>query len=127
MPFRERVKKAFGGKKTGNNSRSGPAIEYYKPDEIPRPRYCGKLDQVHQEKLQAFSFADAFRSRRNSAMSSYSPSCPKSQSRRQSRISRVSRSDVDGTSLRRRSANLQDGPEIEEYEGAEVDGVLVPS
>jgi hypothetical protein len=111
MGVREKMKKAFGGKKSGDNSPSDagtpriPGVEYYKPGEIPSSKYRGKWDQAHQDKLHAFSFAAAFRSRRGSGYSSYSPSGLKAQSRRASHISRKSKSDVDDKSLRRKSTN----------------------
>jgi hypothetical protein len=111
MGVREKMKKAFGGRKSGGNSPSDagtpkiPGVEYYKPGQVPKSKYRGKWDQDHQDKLHAFSFAAAFKSRRGSGHSIYSPSGRKAQSRRASSFSKQSRSDVDGTSLRRKSTN----------------------
>jgi len=113
MGVREKMKKAFGGKKSGESSPSDagtpkiPGVEYYKykPGQVPRSKYRGKWDQQHQDKLCAFSFAAAFRSRRGSEYSSYSPSGLKAQSRRASHISKKSKNEVDDKSLRRKSTN----------------------
>jgi hypothetical protein len=67
MPLRDRLKKTFGSKKngSGDSTPSGTSpprrkdIEYYKPHEIPKSKYRGKVDKAHQEKLEAYSFADA--------------------------------------------------------------------
>jgi hypothetical protein len=109
MGVREKMKKAFGAKKSGGNSPSDtpriPGVEYYKPGRVPKSKYRGKWDQDHQDKLHAFSFAAAFRSRKGSGCSLYSPSGRKAQSRRPSYFSKKSKSDVDDTSLRRKSTD----------------------
>src|SRR5947209_13260343 len=111
MGVREKMKKAVGGKKSGANSPSGtgtrriPGVEYYKPGQVPKSKYRGKWDQDHQDKLHAFSFAAAFRSRRGSGHSAYSPSGRKAQSRRASYFIKKSKSDADDTSLRQKSTN----------------------
>ena len=111
MGVRSKMKKAFGGKKSGDNSPGDtgtpkiPGIQYYKPGEVPKSKYRGKWDQDHQDTLHAFSFAAAFRSRRGSGYSNYSPAGTKAQSRRASYFSRKSKSDVDDKSLRRKSTN----------------------
>ena len=123
MGVREKMKKAFGGKKSGDNSPSDdgtpkiPGVEYYKPGEIPKSKYRGKWDQDHQDKLHAFSFAAAFRSRRGSEYSSYSPSGMKAQSRRASHFSKISKSDADEKSLRRKSTNPRRVTEDAESKG----------
>jgi hypothetical protein len=128
MGVRAKMKKAFGGRKSGENSPSDagtpkiPGVEYYKPGEVPRSKYRGKWDQEHQDKLHAFSFAAAFRSRRGSGYSSYSPSGSKAQSRRASHISKKSRSDVDDKSLRRKSTNPGRVKEDEEDNGDVANG-----
>lgn len=64
-------------------------IEYYKPHEIPRSKYRGKVDPEHAASLAAFSLADAFASvkRRSSVALSgtFSPGGTKAQSRATSR------------------------------------------
>jgi len=113
MGFRAKMKRTFtGGNKSGDNSPTDPStpkipgIEYYKPNEVPRSKYRGNGDKAHQERLHAFSFADAFKNRRHSGTSSYSPTGTKAQSRRASYFSKSSlKSEVDGTSLRRKSTN----------------------
>ena len=128
MGVREKMKKAFGGKKSGDNSPSDigtpriPGVEYYKPGEIPKSKYRGKWDQDHQDKLHAFSFAAAFRSRRGSGYSNYSPSGTKAQSRRASYFSRKSKSDVDDKSLRRKSTNPSRVEEDAEDKGDVTNG-----
>src|SRR4051794_13386886 len=111
MGVREKMKKAFGGKKSEDNSPNDtgtpkiPGLEYYKPGQGPKSKYRGKWDQDHQDKLHAFSFAAAFRSRRGSGQSIYSPSGRKAQSWRASCFSKKSKSDGDDTSLRGKSTN----------------------
>ena len=112
MGVRQKMKRAFTGKKPGDNSPSDtgtpkiPGIEYYKPKEVPKSKYRGNGDQAHQDKLNAFSFAEAFKFRRSADYSNYSPTGTRSQSRRASYISRRSKmSDVDHNSLRRKSTN----------------------
>jgi hypothetical protein len=105
MPFREKVKKAFGGKKnsgdspssSGSNSpRKRTDIEYYKPGQIPSSKYRGPWNQKHQDKLQAFSFEDATQNRKGSIPSVYSPRGTNAQSRRSSWVSRA-RSSLGGS------------------------------
>ncbi|KAL8936778.1 MAG: hypothetical protein Q9211_004021 [Gyalolechia sp. 1 TL-2023] len=95
MPFRDKVKKAFG-KSTDDPSetnsdlslQSKPStkkskkrkVEYpenvYKPGEIPESKYKGPYNKAHQQKLHAFSFGAAFQGRRKSSQSNqslYSP------------------------------------------------------
>src|SRR3954469_17807120 len=123
MGVREKMKRAFGGKKSGDSSPSDaetpkiPGVESYKPGELPRSKYRGKWDQDHQDKLHAFSFAAAFRSRRGSGHSIYSPSGRKAQSRRASCFSKKSKSDVDDTSLRRKSTTPGRVPEDADDQG----------
>ena len=112
MGVRQKMKRALTGKKSGENSPSDtgtpkiPGIEYYKPGQIPKSKYRGNGDQAHQDKLNAFSFAEAFKFRRSSGYSNYSPTGTRSQSRRASYFSRKSMmSDVDHNSLRRKSTN----------------------
>jgi hypothetical protein len=123
MGVREKMKKAFGGKKSGDNSPSEtgtpkiPGVEYYKPSQVPKSKYRGKWDQGHQDKLHAFSFAAAFKTRRDSGHSIYSPSGRKAQSRRPSYFSKKSKSDIDNTSLRRKSTNPGRVPEDTDDQG----------
>lgn len=35
-------------------------IEYYKPHEIPKSKYRGRVDKAHQDTLESYSFGDAF-------------------------------------------------------------------
>ncbi|KAK5055248.1 hypothetical protein LTR84_012998 [Exophiala bonariae] len=65
-------------------------IEYYKPNEIPKSKYRGKVDPAHQASLGAFSLSDAFAAttrRASLALSgTFSPGGTKSQSRVPSRV-----------------------------------------
>lgn len=88
MPFRDKVKRAFGragedgSPLTSVSSRSSrkekkPTRGYpdnvYKPGEImPRPKYRAPYNKAHQDKLSAFSFGEAW-TRRKSDHSQYSP------------------------------------------------------
>lgn len=113
MAIREKLKKTFGRKKEGKDGVSGSStpstssekhftgrtdIEYYKPHEIPKSKYRGKVDPEHKETLESYSFADALasmRRRSSQALSGIvSPGGTKSQSRRPSYMSRASSTDV---------------------------------
>lgn len=113
MGFRDRVKKTFK-KKEGSMSGSGGStpstgseshytgrtdIEYYKPHEIPKSKYRGKVDPEHKERLESYSFADAFnqvRRKSSQALSGImSPGGTKSQSRRPSAMSHMSKASRD--------------------------------
>ncbi|KAL8992977.1 MAG: hypothetical protein Q9169_006690 [Polycauliona sp. 2 TL-2023] len=109
MPFRAKVKRAFG--KTDDSSEAGsdlsqvqsstspkkakkPKMEYpenvYKPGEIPDSKYKGPYNKEHQIKLHAFSFKTAFQGRRKSEQSLYSPMGSRLPSRKGSFLSRRS-------------------------------------
>ncbi|RMZ88755.1 hypothetical protein DV736_g4014, partial [Chaetothyriales sp. CBS 134916] len=63
MALRERLRRTFRSKKSGSSDGYPPRrtdIEYYKPHEIPKSKYKGKVDPAHKERLEAYSFADAF-------------------------------------------------------------------
>lgn len=107
MTFRAKVRKALKGNKSGddspssrNSNRTNPPqrtdIEYYKSDEIPQSKYRGPWNQKHQDKLEAFSFEDAFRDRKASVPAAYSPRGTQVQSRRSSWMSRT-RSSLGGS------------------------------
>ena len=132
MPFREKVKRAFGGKKEpGVGADDVPKrddIEYYKPSEMPSSRYRGPWNQKHQDSLQAFSFEDACRDGNDSVTPSYSPRGTRSQSRRSSWINRArsslgGRSDSaeDGTGVRRKSHASHVEQVVEEAENVDDD------
>lgn len=88
MPFRDKVKRAFGrpGEETNDltqiSSKSSRkekktkreyADNVYKPGEVmPKPKYQAPFNKAHQDKLSAFSFGDAWK-RRKSDHSQYSP------------------------------------------------------
>ena len=114
MAIRERLRKTF--KKNKGSSSSGGStpssgsdpshytgrtdIEYYKPHEIPKSKYKGRVDPEHKERLEAYSFADAFatvRRKSSQALSGImSPGGTKSQSRRPSYMSHMSKASRDG-------------------------------
>ncbi|KAL9099933.1 MAG: hypothetical protein Q9163_004635 [Psora crenata] len=100
MPFRAKVKRVLGGgsasasdydpsnptthslaKKSKKHKREYPDNVYQPGEPMPRPKYRGPYNQAHQDKLSAFSFGDAWKSRKNStgteksvkAGSEYSP------------------------------------------------------
>ena len=110
MPFREKVKKAFGKSnedpsepnsevsqiqsKASTKKPKKAKVEYpdnvYKPGEIPESKYKGPYNKAHQQKLHAFSFGNAFQGRRKSEQSLYSPMGSRLPSRVGSFISRRS-------------------------------------
>lgn len=124
MAIRERLRKTF--KKNKGSSASGGStpstgsdpshytgrtdIEYYKPHEIPKSKYKGRVDPEHKERLEAYSFADAFatvRRKSSQALSGImSPGGTKSQSRRPSYMSHMSKASRDG----RKSVASTPGP-----------------
>lgn len=113
MAIRDRLRKTF--KRNKDSSSSGGStpstssdpdhytgrtdIEYYKPHEIPKSKYKGKVDPNHKKSLDAYSFADAFstvRRRSSQALSGImSPGGTKSQSRRASYMSHMSKASND--------------------------------
>ncbi|KAL9597236.1 MAG: hypothetical protein Q9219_005279 [cf. Caloplaca sp. 3 TL-2023] len=108
MPFREKVKKAFGKSSEDPSETNSEVsqiqskgttkkpkkqkIDYpenvYKPGEIPESKYKGPYNKAHQQKLHAFSFGTAFQGRRKSEQSLYSPMGSRLPSR-QSRVDDV--------------------------------------
>ena len=92
-------------------------IEYYKPNEIPKSKYKGRVDPAHHASLQAFSFSDAFttaKRRTSLALSgTFSPGGTKSQSRVPSRVHsrRPSVAELEGSGLRieSRAQSVSDG------------------
>ena len=97
MPFRAKMKRAFGrdspeegsdqaqtnGKVSDKKKKKQKLPDnVYKPGEVmPRPKYRGPYDKEHQDKLTSFNFANAF-TRRKSDYSEYSPMGSKLPSRR---------------------------------------------
>jgi len=109
MAFREKLKKTFSRNQSGGNSENSSTLsktnskqtsrrnskdknhQYYKPGEkIPQPKYRRPVDPEHKARLEAFSFADAWR--RMSGQSQYSPMGSRMPSRRGSVISNMRRS-----------------------------------
>ena len=100
MPFREKMRKAFGrspstseasspgaltpvtslsqfsqrDKKSKNKDKRGNG-DVYKPGEaMPKPKYRAPVDPQHKDRLEAFSFGGAWEAiRRKSVQSQYSP------------------------------------------------------
>lgn len=110
MPFREKAKRLFKSssrsdslsKTDSNSSRERWPSNVYKPGEpMPRPKYRAIPKKEHTEKLESFSFADAWRKR--SFQSSYSPMGTRAPSRRNSLFSRKS---ISGKSTAGRTASV---------------------
>ena len=60
--------------KSSKNPKAEQSDHVYKPGEpMPKPKYGGPYNKEHQEKLSSFSFSDAWKSRRKSDNSLYSP------------------------------------------------------
>lgn len=140
MGLRDRVKKTFNKKKDSGSSSGGSTpssgsdpshytgrtdIEYYKPHEIPRSKYRGRVDPEHKEKLDAFSFSDAFgtaQRRASQALSGVmSPGGTKSQSRRPSCVSHVSNDGQNPLSRAGTSAGNPPAPLIRENSKDDTD------
>ena len=87
MPFRAKMKRAFGrpnsddgselshtSSKASKKPRAEPPDDVYRVGEpMPKPKYRGPYNKEHQAKLSSFSFSDAWKSRRKSDNSLYSP------------------------------------------------------
>lgn len=122
MGLRDRVRKTFKKKDGSSSGGSTPStssdpihytgrtdIEYYKPNEIPKSKYKGKVDPEHKEKLDSYSFGDAFQTVRRKSSQALSgimsPGGTKSQSRRPSYMSHMSKASKDV-----RTPGPHDGP-----------------
>ncbi len=100
MPFREKAKALFRRKdsaadslskttSSSNSSRERWPSNIYKPGEtMPRPKYRKPPTKEHKEKLESFSFGDAWR--RKSYQSNYSPMGTRAPSRSNSLFRRKS-------------------------------------
>lgn len=87
MSLRERIKRRFTKNASDTSDGYPPRrkdIEYYKPNEIPKSKYRGKVDKVHQAQLDAYSLEGAFnkvRRRASQALSgTFSPGGTNAQS-----------------------------------------------
>lgn len=117
MPFREKAKKIFRSKSrssslsktsTNGSDRERWPSNVYKPGEaMPRPKYRAPPSKEHKEKLEAFSFADAWRKR--SFQSTYSPMGTAAPSRRASWISRRSIKSIDARNSRKSVSGRSEG------------------
>lgn len=75
MGLRENLKRRFTKKASDASDGYPPRrkdIEYYKPHEIPKSKYRGKVDKVHQAQLDAYSLEGAFSSARRRASNALS-------------------------------------------------------
>lgn len=88
MPFRDKMKRAFGRPGDENSEltqvsskasrkekklKQHHADNVYQPGEImPKPKYRAAYNKDHQDKLSSFSFGEAWK-RRKSDQSEYSP------------------------------------------------------
>lgn len=131
MPFREKAKRFFKSssrsdslsKTDSSSSRERWPSNVYKPGEpMPRPKYRAIPKKEHTEKLESFSFADAWR--KKSFQSSYSPMGTRAPSRRNSLFSRKSfsgRSTGGRTASVRSTGTARSGPNRMETQ-PEVEG-----
>lgn len=124
MAFREKLKKTFSRNHSAGNSENSSTLsktnskqnsrrssndknhQYYKPGEkIPQPKYRRPVDPEHKARLEAFSFANAWR--RMSSQSQYSPMGSRMPSRRGSVISNMRKS----IGSRRANGSIGPGPD----------------
>lgn len=88
MPFRARLKKTFSRNSTSGSDGSSTAdsnqeSSVYGPGEkMPQPKYRRPVQKEHKEKLEAFSFAKAWRRKSNASL--YSPMGSRMPSRKNS-------------------------------------------
>ena len=65
---------SLASSKSSKKPNTGQPDNVYKAGEpTPKPKYRGPYNKEHQEKLSAFSFSEAWKSRRKSDNSLYSP------------------------------------------------------
>lgn len=127
MAIREKAKALFRTKsnKPGSDSLSKTSTQgsdrdrwpsnVYKPGEpMPRPKYRAIPKKEHKEKLEAFSFAEAWR--RKSFQSQYSPMGTRAPSRKNSHSRRSS-----WVSLGRKSFSRKSEDRSNSYTSAETD------
>lgn len=90
MPLREKAKNLFKtksrsdslSKTAANDDRDRYPSNIYRPEEMPKPKYRRPPQKEHKDKLEAFSFSDAWRKR--SFQSTHSPGGTRMSSRRNS-------------------------------------------
>lgn len=90
MPFREKAKNLFKSKRNADSlsttSTNDSNHDKYQPGEsMPPPKYRRQPQKEHKDKLEAFSFGDAWRKR--SFQSTHSPMGTRASSRRTSFLS----------------------------------------
>lgn len=112
MPFREKAKALFKKRRSDSLSKTSSSnssserwpSNVYKPGEpMPRPKYRQPPKKEHKEKLDAFSFADAWR--RKSFQSQYSPMGTRAPSRRASFLS-IARRKSGGSTIHSRNNSV---------------------
>jgi hypothetical protein len=110
MAIRERLKKTFSRNSAsgaGSQDSGNPESNVYKPGEkMPQSKYRRPVAKEHKEKLEAFSFADAWR--RRSHASTYSPMGSRMPSRKNSaepQVGRKSRSFVQHSAEKKEADN----------------------
>ncbi|EXJ83436.1 hypothetical protein A1O1_07059 [Capronia coronata CBS 617.96] len=139
MGLRMKLRKTFSSSASKKNSDPAPPlmpnephytgrtdIEYYKPHEIPKSKYKGKVDPAHQASLAAFSLSDAFSAppRRASQAPSgtFSPGGTQAQSLAPSRAqSRAASRDPSRSPSRRRSFHDQRRSNLRTETGVDSD------
>jgi hypothetical protein len=93
MAIRERLKKTFSRNSAsgaGSEDSSSAGSNVYKPGEkMPQSKYRRPVAKEHKEKLEAFSFANAWRRKSNG--STYSPMGSRMPSRKNSAEPQVGR------------------------------------
>ncbi|MCJ1476182.1 hypothetical protein MMC13_004847 [Lambiella insularis] len=141
MPFREKMKKAFGrspsisnasspssstpvnslsqfsekSKKSKKKDKKGESDVYKIGDVMPKPKYRAPVDPQHKDRLDAFNFGGALAAiRRKSAQSQYSPMG----SRMPSRMGSLASSRQGGPS---RQQSVAVAPGLEEARDADDD------
>ncbi|KAJ9638400.1 hypothetical protein H2201_002676 [Coniosporium apollinis] len=125
MPFRERMKKAF--KRSPSNSETsslsktdskGDPNVYQPGEKMPQPKYRRPVPKEHKEKLENFSFSNAWR-RSSQQSGDYSPMGSRAPSRRGSLASVFG---VGGRkSFQSRRGESHVGSTVEEDEGDDTD------
>ncbi|KAF2497278.1 hypothetical protein BU16DRAFT_560585 [Lophium mytilinum] len=124
MPIRQRIKRALTRSSTSSDnphlSKSKPDPNVYQPGEkMPPMKYRRPVAPEHKEKLEAFSFARAWR--RKSGSSQYSPMGSRMPSRRNSTATRKS-FQTSRLSMQAPRISMAKGEEGGVREGSEEEG-----
>lgn len=102
--FKTRSRTDTLSKSSSNTSEPWPSNVYKPGEAMPRPKYRAQPKKEHKDKLDAFSFGDAWR--RKSFQSQHSPMGTRAPSRRNSIFSVVRKKSASGRSMGSRTNSV---------------------